>query len=72
MKVILSIIALLLLCSCEPAIQKKIRTPENVSVYTYRFEFEGHHYIEFHRYSEPYDNNTGYVHDPDCPCHKSE
>lgn len=34
-----------------------------------RFKFQGHTYIEFTRIATwSYDNVTGYVHDPDCPC----
>lgn len=38
-----------------------------------RFKFQGHTYIEFTRIAIwTYDNMTGYVHDPDCPCGKGK
>lgn len=69
-KLIIVIIALIALCSCEPASQTRIRTEDGASLYVRKFEYDGHRYIEFARIGlEAYDNYTGYVHDPDCPCH---
>lgn len=44
---------------------------DNSTIYATKFEFDGHQYI---RFVDPiplsYDNYTGFVHDPDCPCHR--
>ena len=45
---------------------------DNIDVAT-RFEYDGHKYILFMRYGNTnYTNQTGVVHDPDCPCHNKE
>lgn len=73
-KFIIGIIALLTLCSCscESETWKKIHTTDGATLYVHRFEYDGHKYIEFTRFLEVYDNHTGYVHDPDCPCHENK
>lgn len=68
-KLLIGIIAIIALCSCEPETQTKIYTADGASLYVRKFEYDGHKYIEFSRTLEVYDNYTGYVHDPDCPCH---
>jgi hypothetical protein len=68
-KVILAICAALLLCGCEPDSQKVNLSQDGTKIYARKFEFEGHSYIEFYRPSAiSYDNYTGFVHDPNCPC----
>ena len=73
-KLITVIIALIALCSCscEPETRTRVRTTDGVSRYVRKFEYDGHRYIEFSRTLEVYDNYTGYVHDPDCPCSKNK
>ena len=71
-KIIIGAIATLLLCSCEPETQIRIHTADGAPLYVRKFEYDGHKYIEFSRMLDAYDNYTGYVHDPDCPCHESE
>lgn len=68
-KLLIGIIVIIALCSCEPETQTKIYTADGASLYVRKFEYDGHKYIEFSRTFEVYDNYTGYVHDPDCPCH---
>ena len=68
-KLIIVIVALIALCSCKPASQTRIHTADGVPLRVRKFEYDGHKYIEFSRVLEAYDNYTGYVHDPDCPCH---
>lgn len=71
-KLIIGIIALIALCSCEPETRVKIHTSDGAPLYVRKFEYDGHRYIEFTRILEVYDNYTGYVHDPDCPCHENK
>lgn len=72
-KFITVIIALIALCSCEPETRTKIYTTDGTSLYVRKFEYDGHRYIEFARLGlATYDNYTGYVHDPDCPCHENK
>lgn len=60
-------------CCGDPSSQKQTRTDDGAVLYARRFEFDGHRYIEFYRpYYMTYDNYTGYVHDPDCPCHETD
>ena len=48
---------------------KKIRYKDGTTMYVRHFIYNGHKYIEFFRLQQGMDdNNTGYVHDPDCPC----
>lgn len=68
-KLLIGIIAIIALCSCEPETQTKIYTTDGAPLYVRKFEYDGHKYIEFSRTLQVYDNYTGYVHDPDCPCH---
>lgn len=68
-KLLIGIIVIIAMCSCEPETQTKIYTADGASLYVRKFEYDGHKYIEFSRTLEVYDNYTGYVHDPDCPCH---
>lgn len=72
MKKIIAIFAVLLLCGCEPESQTRIQTEDGTTLYVREFVYKGHRYIEFGRMKEAYDNYTGYVHDPDCPCHNEE
>ena len=74
MKKIIAIFAVLFaLCSCEPESQKATYTEDGAKIYVREFEYNGHKYIEFARINlEVYDKYTGYVHDPDCPCHNEE
>lgn len=76
MKKVLFIIAAILMIaitSCEPQTQRKTTTDDGASLYVRRFESEGHQYIEFkHSQTFSYDDYTGYVHDPDCPCQKQK
>ena len=60
----------ILLFGCEPESQKTIYSSDGTTIYVRKFEFEGHQYIEFYRSGGAisYDNYTGFVHDPDCPC----
>ena len=71
-KLIIGIIALVALCSCAEDSGQKIHTEDGAPLYVRRFEYDGHKYIEFERVLEVYDNFTGYVHDPDCPCHENK
>ena len=57
---ILAIVLLLGLASCGIGTR----------LYARHFKYNGHCYIEFFRNLPSYDNYTGYVHDPDCPCMK--
>lgn len=43
---------------------------DGTTLYARHFKYNGHCYIEFFRNLPSYDNYTGYVHDPDCPCMK--
>ena len=76
MKKVLFIIAAILtiaITSCEPQTQRKTTTDDGAFLYVRRFKFEGHQYIEFQRIQGlSYDDYTGYVHDPDCPCQKQK
>ena len=67
---ILAIFAMFLLAGCEPETQKPTYSDDGTTIYARKFEFEGHQYIEFRRPSKalPYDNYTGFVHDPNCWC----
>lgn len=68
-KIILIIAALLALCSCSPKTQVEKKFEDGTRLYARRFVFEGRQYIEFLRIElQMYDNYTGFVHDPDCPC----
>ena len=67
-KLVLSICAAILLCGCEPESQTVSYSEDGTKIYARKFDFEGHQYIEFYRPAGGYDNYTGYVHDPDCPC----
>ncbi len=68
-KFILAIFAVLLLAACEPESQKATHSDDGTTIYSRKFEFEGHQYIEFYRLgSFRYDNYTGFVHDPNCWC----
>lgn len=69
-KLIIGIIALAALCSCEPKTQKRTPTHDGANLLVREFEYNGHTYIEFARHMIGYDNYTGFVHSPDCPCHK--
>ena len=71
MKKIIAIFAVLLLCGCEPETQKAVYN-DDAKIYVRKFTFEEHQYIEFKRPGGGYDNYTGFVHDPDCPCHNEE
>lgn len=71
-KFIIGIIALIALCSCEPETMQKVPMNDGTTIYVRKFVYEGHRYIEFGRIMEVYDNYTGYVHDPDCPCHENK
>lgn len=70
-KLLIGIIALIAMCSCTVINDsgQTIHTEDGASLYVRKFEYDGHKYIEFSRILEVYDNYTGYVHDPDCPCH---
>ena len=65
-KALLFTITALCLVSCER------KTDPGLWRQGKRFIFEGHTYIEFLRPGYGYDNCTGYVHDPDCPCQKED
>ena len=68
-KLIIGVLGLALLCGCEPETQKTIQVNDGTKLYSRKFEFEGHQYIEFYRPGGfSYDNYTGFVHDPNCPC----
>ena len=67
-KLILAIFAALLLAGCGPETQKATHSDDGTTIYARKFEFEGHQYIEFYRHDIGYDNYTGFVHDPNCPC----
>lgn len=71
-KFIIGIIALLALCSCEPKTTQKVPMTDGTTIYVRKFNYDGHRYIEFARSLQVYDNYTGYVHDPDCPCHENK
>ena len=50
---------------------KKHTYADGTTMYVRHFVYNGHKYIEFFRLQQGlYDNNTGYVHDPDCQCMK--
>lgn len=49
---------------------KEIHHSDGTVMYARHFMYNGHKYIEFFRNMPSYDNYTGYVHDPDCPCMK--
>lgn len=80
---ILAIVLLLGLASCgignpdpmfeqrfvKPKGTKEVKFTDGTTMFVRRFTYEGHNYIEFFR-NMPYDNYTGYLHDPDCPCLK--
>ena len=66
-KLIIGILGLALLCGCGPETQQKNNLTDGTKLYSRKFEFEGHQYIEFSRPGGlSYDNYTGFVHDPDC------
>ena len=72
-KLLIVFITLIAMYSCMSNTQTKIHTTDGIPIYALKFEYDGHRYIEFTRVgSDMYDNYTGYVHDPDCPCHKND
>lgn len=72
-KLLIVFITLIAMYSCMSNTQTKIYTTDGIPIYALKFEYDGHRYIEFTRVgSDMYDNYTGYVHDPDCPCHKND
>ena len=58
--------------SCEPSTQQAKKYKDGTTIYARRFVYDGHTYIEFCRLAPSYDNYTGFVHDPDCQCHKTK
>lgn len=77
-KLLIVFITLIAMYSCASdmqakKMQTKIHTTDGLPIYALKFEYDGHRYIEFTRIGpDMYDNYTGYVHDPDCPCHKND
>ena len=75
-KLVITVIAALCLlsgCYGDPSSQKRTNTDDGAVIYARKFELDGHRYIEFYRpYTMSYDNYTGFVHDPDCPCHETD
>ena len=68
-KLIAMVFTAILLFGCEPESQKTIYSSDGTILHARKFVYEGHQYIEFYRSSGfSYDNYTGFVHDPDCPC----
>ena len=68
-KIIFSLVIVLtcILAGCEPETQKLTESQDGTMIYNRSFEMNGHVYIEFCRAnSGPYDNYTGFVHDPEC------
>jgi len=64
---IFAVVAMLALTGCEPDTQKRVIFEDGTKVYTRRFKYDGHVYIEFARVgSGAYDNYTGFDHDPEC------
>ena len=72
-KLLIVFITLIAMYSCASDMQTKIHTTDGIPIYALKFEYDGHRYLEFTRIGpDMYDNYTGYVHDPDCPCHKKD
>ena len=67
-KCVSAIFTALLLCGCGPESQQAVYSDDGTTIYARKFTFEEHQYIEFYRPTEPYDNCTGFVHDPNCWC----
>ena len=67
-RLVIAIFTVLLLCGCAPETQKAVYSDDGTRIYVRKFTFEEHQYIEFYRPTEPYDNCTGFVHDPNCWC----
>lgn len=66
-KLVIAIFTALLLCGCAPETQK-VYSDDGTTICVKKFTFEEHQYIEFFRVGGIYDNNTGFVHDPNCWC----
>ena len=79
MKKICYIIALFGLMSCQNNNAPKLNLEREhifkdqygTSLYSKEFTYKGHNYIWFNS-STGYDGASGFVHNPDCQCHKKE
>ena len=47
--------------------KEKIHLRGESTLYVCRFEYDGHKYVMFYNVGA---SVNGFVHDPDCPCHK--
>ncbi len=71
---------LLVSCNCEkpkremPVEPVKELTETNYMPFEHanKFTYEGHSYIVFYSHVNVYNDLTGVVHDPDCPCQKRD
>lgn len=71
-KIIVSLILILCLAfsGCSE-MGKRHDYTDGTTIHARHFTYNGHRFIEFVRVVPlSYDNYTGYVHDPDCPCTK--
>ena len=71
-KFILILLLGLLFVSCESHNETTETTQIKGADEARHFEYNGHKYIMFY-YDRgmSYDQFTGFVHDPDCPCHEN-